>query len=875
MAEFDVNNVYGARALYTLYQDTTKTTAAAPELLATYEALPFIGPADDIQATGRWPEWQVFVQEVSTVWRQLHLVDEFEGFEDPRFSKKPPSAECGILNRWFNRILMLDIELQNGIFETFFAIYTELVRIDRENGDFDEGVENLNVCNGRRIQQVEIDADEVLCRDAKTGAETRYVRLRLDRGVSWEAAREMYDKMPAGSVEGFYAVRPQPSLPPRYILVKEREQVGGAGSSGSTWLARRRQRLFVIWSPDYGSSDSLQFYNESYFAGSQFERLDGSEEHLQAVEAGWVRSYEESHQSRLVHVHVLAGDVLTVWRLVKGGRSMKAKTEEEKEQAERLQVVRALTKPDNVPVVGVKVSEGELPSLRYTLQCLHEAAQEAPAETAKEIRDHALDAAHALLEKLVAVEDKVLPLKTWTEVHKILAHEGRATNKPDGMRGVQLAVEKLRKREIIAADGVQMKLLNEEIAQSRDRDELEQALFPSDFVFSGALNEDGEYDLDDEDFDENDEDAEGAGDGVDAHESAGEDAGQDRSSAKGTGRRSQPRKTQLLQALAPTGSKQKRGVVSERTRKQVARKERTAKSRARKAASQPDTSDGEEEDPFSNDGLDDASADDDLESLFSPAGDESGGPDLDPDAGPDTAAAVNELSGRASKGSTGGPALSPPAKKKAKTHRTQASAAPMSVGQPRWIYENIGKKLGIRLGPDVNSDAQGEYISSGHRFGVQEKVQGSAGDPRVYLKLSDGRGFVYDRSAKDSGKVVAREVEADSLEADLEALLFDGSESDGPDSPVSSRAKQAHAGVASPRPPASPAGAAPRAAVANDEGAPVALGNDKYAAQGHDGSSKYYCGRWLGRDAIPGTDGQCGPEGGPQCASCRRFQEAA
>ena len=56
----------------------------------------------------------------------------------------------------------------------------------------------------------------------------------------------------------------------------------------------------------------------------------------------------------------------------------------------------------------------------------------------------------------------------------------------------------------------------------------------------------------------------------------------------------------------------------------------------------------------------------------------------------------------------------------------------------------------------------------------------------------------------------------------------------------------------------------------NDEGATVKLGNDQYKDIGHDGSHKYYCGR---RMPIPGTDGQCGPSGGPQCKSCLRFQE--
>jgi len=53
----------------------------------------------------------------------------------------------------------------------------------------------------------------------------------------------------------------------------------------------------------------------------------------------------------------------------------------------------------------------------------------------------------------------------------------------------------------------------------------------------------------------------------------------------------------------------------------------------------------------------------------------------------------------------------------------------------------------------------------------------------------------------------------------------------------------------------------------NDEGAHVAFGNGR-------GASKYYCGRRLGKEAIPGSNGSCGPNNGPQCASCRRFQNA-
>jgi hypothetical protein len=50
----------------------------------------------------------------------------------------------------------------------------------------------------------------------------------------------------------------------------------------------------------------------------------------------------------------------------------------------------------------------------------------------------------------------------------------------------------------------------------------------------------------------------------------------------------------------------------------------------------------------------------------------------------------------------------------------------------------------------------------------------------------------------------------------------------------------------------------------------VAYGNGHPSSTRHPGN-KMFCGRRLGREAIPGSDGQCGPTNGPQCASCQRW----
>ena len=34
----------------------------------------------------------------------------------------------------------------------------------------------------------------------------------------------------------------------------------------------------------------------------------------------------------------------------------------------------------------------------------------------------------------------------------------------------------------------------------------------------------------------------------------------------------------------------------------------------------------------------------------------------------------------------------------------------------------------------------------------------------------------------------------------------------------------------------------------------------------------FYCGKYIGADRLPHSDGYCGPTNGPQCEDCRTFQ---
>eukprot|EP00931_Biecheleriopsis_adriatica_P019790 TRINITY_DN13390_c0_g1_i1.p1 TRINITY_DN13390_c0_g1~~TRINITY_DN13390_c0_g1_i1.p1 ORF type:complete len:336 (-),score=75.23 TRINITY_DN13390_c0_g1_i1:125-1132(-) len=87
-----------------------------------------------------------------------------------------------------------------------------------------------------------------------------------------------------------------------------------------------------------------------------------------------------------------------------------------------------------------------------------------------------------------------------------------------------------------------------------------------------------------------------------------------------------------------------------------------------------------------------------------------------------------------------------------------------------WKYLVTGnKKLGIRSAPSVDAPpSPGGHLPSGSVFDVSERRRGK--DGRTYLKLADGSGWTYDRSAKDFSKVVVSMADPKKVGAD-ETLL--------------------------------------------------------------------------------------------------------
>eukprot|EP00933_Yihiella_yeosuensis_P030294 TRINITY_DN23955_c0_g1_i1.p1 TRINITY_DN23955_c0_g1~~TRINITY_DN23955_c0_g1_i1.p1 ORF type:complete len:1351 (-),score=366.53 TRINITY_DN23955_c0_g1_i1:152-4117(-) len=783
MSDFDVNNVYGRRALDTLYKDTCSVDACAPELLAVYESMPFIGAdsTDDKESDG-WATWEDFARDVHNAWGLCSLHEEMVHIWD---NDKRTTDECQVINRFFNRILMLEVHVQNAIFETFFAIYAELVRVDRANGVYDEGIDNLNRAQGRSIQRIEVKSRETLYKDPATGAETRYLNLLLDRGITWEVVREAYDALEhqKGSIEGFYSFRIHPDADTILVLVKEKIRVGGAGSSGSTWISRRRRKEFVVWRPDDGAQSRHGFGGKAYFeqdfiGNEQYTRLGSSEEDLKTIEKGWRRLYENSAESRLDNEHLLTGDVLSAWRLLHGDvKKYKSKTDSPnplEAQEPNLRIARAVCQPDNESVVGMLVDEKDIPNLKYFLSCQQVHAQAAAkVNDEKEklgVREFAATAAELLLQKLYEVgEPHSLPYKSWLDVHKVLSEEG-IPRSVDGLRAVQLAVMKLEKKRLIDIDteaGCMMlhkDTPEDEVEKPRRGNLLEVKLWPEDFVIEDS-GEEGEK----VDFDEEDE--------------ASDDDGEAKETAEKVSSVSTP-------ARAKSDSARKRG-------RQGAKKEKTKDRRStkrRKSAAEGGTrvpaaaaEDMMFKELFGDDDFDDEDWDFDFddndgeeEAFASAAAGDSPNEkkrqredemaqalfgDFDAFSDGEDEKKANDAkksrtpaSGETPESLTPPPAATTGSEKKPSDDQEQL-ASPPKESRKMWTYKVTGKKISIRAEPKVSKDEngeKGEYLKSGVLFKVSERVDGE--DGRTYLRLADGRGWAYDRSAKDIDKIVVEEI---------------------------------------------------------------------------------------------------------------------
>jgi len=374
-------------------------------------------------------------------------------------------------------------------------------------------------------------------------------------------------------------------------------------------------------------------------------------------------------------------------------------------------VVRANTQPDNMPVVGMRVNEDELPHLKYVLGCQHTAARAEKEQTT--IREVALVAADELLQRS---RDGAVPWSSWLEAHKVLAADSKVPSSIDGLRGVQQAVERLTNKGLMTVGEGGM-MLNETGDVPRG-EALEIRLYPEEFfaadspvdgtMGSSQSDSDGEYDEFEQyaNFDEKAEQPE------DDHEA------ERGSLADSIGLAPTPSKSWKAKDASATPRKRGKGNANAVSAKRI--KSSTGGSRRKRKGGSAGGNAGEGEE--TEEAMFDSLFADEIERLES------------------------EKRARKRHNAEMAEALFGGADGQEGEEEDEAAEEPPTE-KGAWTYEVVGKKLGIRKEPDAENSTSSGHLSPGELFNVSERLVGS--DGRIYLWRADGRGWAYDRSAKD------------------------------------------------------------------------------------------------------------------------------
>lgn len=156
------------------------------------------------------------------------------------------------LRRFMNRLLGVQIDLQDDIFDCFSRLMEHFISEDKNLGKYQEGISDVAGSNKK------VAAREKLYECPRSGAVTEHVLLTSDRGVSWEEARTLLKEQKSYSVEneligdlsGFYesdGVKDDF----KYVLVICRKQPSGI----------KRSPYYIYVRPNTGNSRTE--YNRS------------------------------------------------------------------------------------------------------------------------------------------------------------------------------------------------------------------------------------------------------------------------------------------------------------------------------------------------------------------------------------------------------------------------------------------------------------------------------------------------------------------------------------------------------------------------------------------------------------------------------------
>ena len=164
-----------------------------------------------------------------SIFRKLGL---YEKFHDEYGNFKLNDSVSTDIPMFLNRILALDVDSQNKVFETFEEIRQSYYDAAIEAGTLDMGMENV------KADKVEITNDSTVYTDPSTGAETRYIQAKvynkptviktLEDAKAYKPNFQGIVRMEDGSVRAVYRIADQTNA---MGIVQKRYRLQGASGS--------------------------------------------------------------------------------------------------------------------------------------------------------------------------------------------------------------------------------------------------------------------------------------------------------------------------------------------------------------------------------------------------------------------------------------------------------------------------------------------------------------------------------------------------------------------------------------------------------------------------------------------------------------------
>lgn len=188
------------------------------------------------------------------------------------------------MSRFLNRILALEIDEQNKVFDSFYALYKQLYDEAEQKGTLDKGLENV------KADKIEIIDDKVVRTDETTGATTNYVQAKTYTKTEILSDFNALPDMRQG-YQGIYRTKEGNTV--AVYRVGDKTQPDGS--------VKKMYRLQTPQEGKYGT------WNEDSLAKNA-EKLSNKE-----AESAWADAVSKVPEFQEKTIHMLTGTLLPIW----------------------------------------------------------------------------------------------------------------------------------------------------------------------------------------------------------------------------------------------------------------------------------------------------------------------------------------------------------------------------------------------------------------------------------------------------------------------------------------------------------------------------------------------------------------------------------